>query len=163
METIDTYRALLRIDKHALDETLMTQPDVMERISRNIARLEQIADSAKEDTKRFESRIVNKRRTEGDSVAAAEAAMREDHSRNVTMHAQLTAERELAEWKGLYEAWKARGYSIKDLVALYSAQYFTANPGTNFSRRDPPTRRDYTQQHREPIDVSAPRTRTRVT
>lgn len=144
MDNIETYRGMLRIDRHALDVALMTQPDVMERISREVARLTRHAESCRESRKEAEANVVRDARASGKSVADADAAMRGDPWRKKALAIELEADERLAEWKGLYEAWKARGYSIKDLVGLYSAQYFTANPSTDFGRREPAARHDYT-------------------
>ena len=57
---------------------------------------------------------------------------------------------ELEQWRGLHEAWKARGFSIKELVALYVAQYFTVD--SRGPRHDAPPRVDYSSRQ----DLSAP-------
>jgi hypothetical protein len=73
---IETYRGLLRINKHALDEALMVQPDIQERISSRIAVLERNAALASDTRKTIEVQFIAKFRDEGATVPMADSLMR---------------------------------------------------------------------------------------
>lgn len=127
MDDLDTFRRLLRVNKNRLDDELELQADVMDRLSERIAKLVVRSEEAENDLKLTEARLFRDLKDGDEKMTdkAAESAVRRHQERARAFKAVLDASHELRLWQGLYEAWKARGYSINKLCDLYAAQYFT--------------------------------------
>lgn len=124
---IRTYRQLLPIDKHRLDDALEIQADTQERISERLAVMSARVEAAADELKREEGRAFMSAKEGGASDKLAEVKAREDAQRNAYWIRWSTTRKEFEEWRGLLESWKARGFSLKELVALYAAKYFAIN------------------------------------
>lgn len=142
--TIDQIQAMLTVDKHRLDEALVVQADVMFRISDNITDYAEQVAQLSDDLKQVEAAAFLEAKDQGQSDKLAEKTAK-SHPGRVKIGDQLAAaKRQHSRWSGLHEAWKARGYAIRELAALYAAQYFVVSP--NSTPRPPaPARTDYTK------------------
>lgn len=146
MESIDTYRAMLRIDKHALDRELEMHAQMQERISEQVARAGKSATDAADELKYIEATLFDRLAPDSKNVKSTDAAVRASPERTAAFDAWSEAQWEHANWQGLYDAWKSKGFALKELTQLYAAQYFALDPSGNVNRLDRPARRDYTVQ-----------------
>ena len=137
-DDIDRYRALLRVDKHHLDDELVRQSEVLEEIGRRTASAELAATLAKDELEREEAREYRAIKAEEPkaTVEAIKAAITLSkpcvHARNVMIEARRVAD----EWQSLSKAWYARGFDIKTLAELYASDYFALTQ-TSVSVRTP--------------------------
>lgn len=138
MAELETFRRLLRVNKHRLDDELETQAEVMDRISDQISALAARSSEADNDLKLTEARLFRGFKNDDEKLTdkAAESAVKRDSERIKAFRAAVSASQELAQWNGLHEAWKARGYSINKLCDLYVAQYFTKDSHRVSDRSD---------------------------
>lgn len=138
--TIDQIQEMLRVDKNALDEALVVQADIMFRISDEITDSGEIVATLTDDLKQVEMAAFLEAKDRGDADKKADAYAR-THPGRVKLGDQLAAaKRTHQRWVGMHEAWKARGYAIRELAELYAAQYFVVSP--NSTRKE---RTDYTE------------------
>jgi hypothetical protein len=135
---IETYRRLLRPNKHRLDDELEIQAEVMDRISDSIANVARLAAEAADNLKLVEARLFRELKDADEKLTdkAADSAVRRHPERVRAFERMTSANQQLNEWQGLHEAWKARGYSINKLCDLYVAQYFTKNSYSISDRSD---------------------------
>lgn len=135
--TLEQVRGLLSPNKHRLDDELELQPDMYERISAIVTAKNSRMLEAKEDLARIEGRVLEDIR-EGDAkitVDVANGRMRRNPERVRAWQAFQDAREALESWQGVLEAWKQKGYSIKTLSELYSAQYFGVSPNNITNRQ----------------------------
>lgn len=126
MSTYDQYRAMLRVNKHSLDDELEIQAQIMEDISTETTRRNARMMEAKQELDRVEARLTMDFRESEEKLTAQEitAKIKRDKGRTTAWQAYLDALTEHSKWAGLLEAWRQKGYSIKTLADLYSSQYF---------------------------------------
>lgn len=138
MADLDTYRRMLRVNKHRLDEELETQAEIMDRISDRISALSARASEAENDLKLTEARLFRDFKSDDEKLTdkAADSAVKRHQERISAFRRSISASQELAQWYGLHEAWKARGFSINKLCDLYAAQYFTKDSHSVSPRSD---------------------------
>jgi hypothetical protein len=136
---VELEEAML-IDKDALDEALIQQPDLIYRVSKMIVERTSQRDAAKQDL--------------AEAEAEADAAIREDAGdRKITADAVkagikldpnvIKARDHFADlsyrvnkWDALKEAFVARGHALRDLVSLHGNNYWSdASGGRASSRR----------------------------
>ena len=110
MADIKTYRNMLRINKHRLDDELEEQAQVMDDLSSRVAILNSRVIEAKDVLSRTEARIFRELKDEDDKTTdkAADSAVKRDPERVKAFQAHQAARAEHEEWSGLYEAWKSR-------------------------------------------------------
>lgn len=127
MNDLETFRRLLRPNKHNLDEELEIQAEVMGRISDCMAHAGARAAEAEQDLKAVEARLYQQFKSDDEKRTdkALESAIKRHQDRVRASEKSIALGRELAQWQGLYDAWRARGFSISKLCDLYVAQYFT--------------------------------------
>lgn len=127
MATLDQYRAMLRVNKHRLDDELEIQPDIMDRISTQVVIHSSKALEAKDELAKLEGRLAEGFRDDDAklTVGAIDAKVKRDPERVRAWQKYQLARAEHEGWVGLLEAWRQKGYSIKTLADLYAAQYFT--------------------------------------
>ena len=122
----DQFRAMLRVNKHRLDDELEIQAELLEKIgvecarqnSRQIdlkAKLEQIVGRLSEDIRDDEPKLT---------VGAVEAKVKREQDYQDAWTSYQSARAEHERWTVLQEAWRQRGFSIKTLADLYGSEYF---------------------------------------
>lgn len=169
MSDLATFRDMLRINKHRLDDELEIQADVMDRISSRIAALNSQKDEAENDLKLCEAKLFRELKDNDEKITdkAADSAVKRDPERARAWTRANDAEALLRQWQGLYEAWKARGFSINKLCDLYAAQYFTKDSHSISSRSDRRRGEEAAREERRPYEGGTsrdeqPRTRRRM-
>lgn len=162
LEELNTYRNMLRLNKHRLDDELEIQSEIQERISARVSILNSRLLEAADELRRLEAQLFADAKENGDSDKVAEQSVRRHAERQRAWIKWQAARSEHEQWQGLYEAWKARGYSMKELVALYGAQYFVVSPGHVGGRADRPRRVDYSAESKVEVVTSPERPRRRA-
>lgn len=124
---INEFRALLRINKHALDDALEQQPEVMDRISQQVTRAESAMLFLKDELAKVEGKLFSEAKAEDRKLTKDEidSEIRHNPKRLRAFEDYQTAKAEHDEWSGLLEAWRTRGFSINKLGDLYAANYYT--------------------------------------
>ena len=121
------FKALLRIDKHSLDEELESQSEYLGEVGREAARLASVRDYAKDKLKRVEARRALEIRSEAGkrlTVDQIQAMVLVDKERRAALTAYLEADKAANEAEADREAWRSRGYALPALVTLFSAGYW---------------------------------------
>jgi hypothetical protein len=139
---IRAYRNMLRINKHRLDDELEVQSQVMDDISSQLTVLNSRMLEANDNLKLIEARLFRELKDDSEKITdkAADAMVKQDPQRKRAWQQAQAARAEHEDWTGLYDSWKARGYSIRDLCGLFVAQYFTIDSFTG-GRDDRPQRK----------------------
>lgn len=129
MASIEQYRAMLCVNKHRLDDELEIQPEIMDHISTQVVIRNNRLIESKDDLARVEGRLSDDVRENEPKagVAFIEARVRRDPERIQAWQRYQSARADYESWQGLLDAWKQKGYSIKTLADLYSANYFSLN------------------------------------
>jgi hypothetical protein len=124
------FENLLRIDRNALDVALEIQPDMFYRVSKNLVLCISKRDAAKQELQEIESAVDAQIRRDA-SIAGEKVTNPEVESLKGLDKGVLVAKEELAalnlrvgKWSALKEAFLQRSYALKELVALYSANYY---------------------------------------
>lgn len=138
MADLDTYRRLLRVNKHRLDDELELQAEVMGQISDEIATQGARLSEAENELKITEARLFREFKDQDEKLTdkAADSAVKRNRERTRAFERVTSLAETLALWSGLHEAWRSRGYSINKLCDLYVAQYFTKDSHSISNRSD---------------------------
>lgn len=120
------YRALLPVNKHNLDDALEIQANTQEEISRELALANSKALEEKDRLAQIEGELADKIKDDDPSLSIpkVDAKVRRHRDRVAQFERWMRAREEHEQWLGMLDAWKARGYSIKTLAALYGEQYY---------------------------------------
>ena len=126
MPTYEQYRAMLPVHKHRLDDELEIQAQFMEQISSEAIRQNARLLESKLTLEKVEGRLLAEFKDDDPkmTVQLLDAKVKRDPERTTAWQSYLANVSEHAKWQGLLEAWRQKGYSIKTLADLYSAQYF---------------------------------------
>ena len=121
------YMTMLPLHKHRLDDDLEIQPQLMEQIASSVVVTNSRMLEAKESLAQLEGRLLTDLKDDDPklTVAMIDASIRRDPQRTQKWMKYQEARATHEKWVGLLDAWKQRGYSIKTLADLYSAQYFS--------------------------------------
>jgi hypothetical protein len=135
------YAAALRIDKNALDEALIEQPDLFYRIAEALAMAISRRDAAKQELEIVEAETDRAVRV---SMARGGEKTTEPGIKNaVRLHKDVIAatnelgdlQTEVGKISAMKEAYQQRSYVLKDLVALHIRSYYgdttPGAPGTD--------------------------------
>jgi hypothetical protein len=151
---LQELQRMLRIDKGRLEYELEAQAEVMYRIIEQVNMLAAIEARAADDLKRAEANLFATAKSGGDSDKLAEMYSRTDPIRTKAWERLHVAKSAHAEWAGMLDAWRVRGFSLRELVALYEVQYFSSDVQHNVVRAERPQptkpRTDYTKQEELP-------------
>ncbi len=132
MTSFEDLKANLNIDKNCLDDEVIRQPVLFYTISELLTDAIAERDAAKEELSMTDADLDNEGRrvlTKADSKAKTTEAMfknyvqtHQDHENafKVWLDAKTKADKLLA----LKEAFQQRSYMLRDLVSLYSANYY---------------------------------------
>jgi len=137
MPTYEQFRAMLPTWKHRLDDELEVQAQFMEQIASEVTTRNSRAIEAKDELARVEARLTEDYRDDDPkvTVGALAAKINRDPERIRAWQTYQAARSEHERWAGLLEAWRNKGYSIKTLADLYSAQYFSLTSVTGETTR----------------------------
>ena len=81
MDLMGELRARLRVNKHALEDELETQAEVLDRIGREVSRADSRAQAAADRVKRMEASAFSDLKAGGSSDRVSELAARRDPDR----------------------------------------------------------------------------------
>lgn len=153
MADIETYRKMLPVMKHRLDDELEIQAQIMDDISRRVVVLNSRMLEAKDVLARTEARLIEDARESAlDSKITKgeiESRVSRHPERISTWEKYQGARAEHEDWAGLLEAWRHKGYSIKTLADLYAADYFAVQSSTHNS---PTSRHPVERDRHAPTD-----------
>jgi hypothetical protein len=148
MSTLQTYRNMLRINKHRLDDELEIQAELQERISAQVARLNSQMLEAKDDLAKVEARLTEDYREESKATKdTVEAKVKRHPDRQAAWEKFQMKRADHEEWAGLLEAWKVKGFSIRELCELYGSQYFALSSHQTRHREERPVVRPDRSEH----------------
>ena len=124
---IEFFRSRLSVNKNLLDDELETQSHYQEQISQRVTQANTIMLEAKNRLDRVTGEAMREAKADKASDVVAANLAKSDPLRIAAWNAYQDARAVHENWAGLYAAWQGRGYSMKDLVSLYGAQYFAIN------------------------------------
>lgn len=137
---MEEYEQGLRIDKNSLDEEWLAQPELFYRVSKQHARFLSDKESLKVDIEILEAQLYSSIRQQmeeevGDSKQRiTEAAIKSKVAATPEMQrlvrAHMQASERAASMLALKESYQQRSYALKDLVNLYTSNYFTVESGS---------------------------------
>ncbi len=121
------YRNLLPVMKHRLDDELELHAQVYETISSKVVVLNSRMLEAKNRLASVEDRLAEGFREDHEKLTkdAIEGKVRRHRDRTEAWEAYQRARADHEQWSGLLDAWKQKGYSIKTLAELYTADYYS--------------------------------------
>lgn len=125
-EDLHTYRQMLRVNRHRLDEELELQAEMQERIGRMVAKVNSYMLEQKKGLEATEAEVIDDLKSNDSKLSnpVAEKEARRSKQYTAAWRAYQVARQDYEEWAALYEAWKQRGYSMRGLADLYRDQYF---------------------------------------
>jgi hypothetical protein len=132
----DKLKQQIIIDKHGLDEELVHQPHLFQRVAENYAWAVSFRDDARQNLKLTESNVsLQLRRTaveehEKLTESGIEARIHVDPKYSAMYEDWLSWKAIAEQWEALRESYAQRAYALKDLVALYVAGYYNTNSVT---------------------------------
>jgi hypothetical protein len=145
-KTSERLEAAITIDRDALDDELVMQPQLLWQVSEAYTDAVSRADQAKEALAVSQSKVSLRirrdlsRKGEKATENIITAKINTDEEYQAAIEEHLTAKNEAEKLRGLKEAYLQRGFVLKDLCALYVAGYFgeTTVRGANVEtvRRD---------------------------
>jgi hypothetical protein len=127
---MDVTEKDLRIDEHALEEALLDQPSLFYHVSREVALLVSQRDAAKQELQEIEALVDAEIRHDfevsGDKITEkqVESAKLLDKRVKIAKRKLSELNEQLGLASALKEAFSQRAYALKDLVALYVANYY---------------------------------------
>lgn len=127
---IEEFREYLKIDRSSLDDELMRQPTLLFKISEALVEATAKRDALKDFLVRMEAEIDQALRakfeTSGDKYTEGQikSLILTEKSRCLTNKNFLAAKAEVDQLAALKEAFHQRGYMLRDLVSLYTANYY---------------------------------------
>lgn len=130
---VDLYRANLQIDRNALDQVLIEQPQHYFTVAEEYANAVSVADRLKDELRTLEGQLNLAYRAEkeaaGEKFTESQilALVQSDESRIAKYSQLVDAQRDVATWMALRDAFTQRSYVLKDLVALFGLGYFASN------------------------------------
>jgi hypothetical protein len=130
----------LRIDENALDEALLTHPDVFYRVSRQLTLLISQRDAIDQEKKEIEARVDAQLRHDAEvtETKTTETQIKSDTRRDKDViritDKLLEYNKQVGQWQALKEAFLQRSYMLKAMCDLYVAGYFGANMDASTSR-----------------------------
>jgi len=124
--SIEYYRGRLRVDRHHLDDELEEHAMLYEQIGQAMSLAASAALKAKDRLAKVEGRVAENLKADDPSLSVPrlEAKVRRAEARLEAFDQWMQARERHEEWVALYEAWKTRGFSIRNLSDLYNSQYF---------------------------------------
>jgi len=125
---VDELRSYLKIDKHALDQELEEQPMLLFQISEAFVQAAAERDMLKEQLATTDANLDHAAREDYGDQKYTEAMIKNEVQTN-KKHDQgmlkfLKAKEQADLLFALKEAFQARGYMLRDLCSLYTANYF---------------------------------------
>jgi len=130
MNAGDEMAERLKINRDALDQELIEQPQLFWQVSERYLWAVSIRDARKEELEQTRARIsldirsVSAKAGEKTTEAGILALVQTDSRALEVKEAYTKAVEEAARWAALKEAFSQRAYILRDLASLYVAGYF---------------------------------------
>jgi hypothetical protein len=143
------YESRLYIDKHGLDQELMSQPQFYAGVGECYAVAVSRRDLAETELKELEADLqsVIREDCEAKDRKYTEASVKADvishSSRKNAARKLIDCEREVNRWEALREACKQRGFFLRDLVNLHLGAYYAANDARGGQQQGAARAHDY--------------------
>lgn len=131
----------LQIDENAMEEALLAQPDSYYKVSKRLALVISRRDAAKQELAEVEARADAKIRRDAElaeekiTEREVKSQKRLDTDVKTAGSNVLTLNYHVGELTALKEAFQQRSYALKELVALYIANYYGDLPSGQMSRQ----------------------------
>lgn len=128
MTPLEKLKEYLQIDKHALDDCLIEQPDVYYQVSEQLVQANAERDTLKlqlEELMAKEDQAIREkvaRTGEKTTEAGIQNKIRTTVSVQALQAKYMDKRREAEEWGALKEAFSQRSFMLRELVALFIAQ-----------------------------------------
>lgn len=124
------YEDALRIEKDALDDEFVRQPQMLQEVCSRYALAVSLRDAAKDAVKQVEAELavsMRERAPEGKRPTdkSIEAQVDSHPRRQKAFDTYVESIREALEWEGMFESWKQRGYVLSELTKLFLAGYWS--------------------------------------
>lgn len=166
-QSIEIYTGLLEVQKHRLDDHLEFQASFMQEIAEQFVRSNNKANSLKDEVQQVEARVAADIRDtqEKTTVAEIDSKLKRSPERIAAFVKYQVAKAEADRWGALLDAWKAKGFAIKTLADLYSAQYFSVASHQSRQKHEDSASRPlphYRDASPVPSSASAPNRRRRA-
>lgn len=127
----EDLRAYLAIDKYSLDDEIVKQPRLYEEIGEACALASAEHDYAKDGLNRLYAELATKHRKKIENTTGARAteaqvnaAVISDKKHVDASNKRIEAKQRLDELSAVKEAFHQRSYMLRDLSALYIANYY---------------------------------------
>lgn len=128
---IDQLKALLAIDKSVLDDEVIRQPSLFFDVSEQLTTAIAERDAAKENLATVDAQLDAKWRAKLNKVGAGRVTDKaiQSHVQTDKDHERafddfLVAKTAADTLSALKEAFQSRSYALRDLVSLYTANYY---------------------------------------
>lgn len=139
--TFSRLESAIKIDKHALEDTLLEHPNLFGEVAQSLSYAISVRDELKLRIKKLEADLDADIRLElegdGKKVTenAVQRAIQSDSKFDKLQYDLLDANSAVGRWEALKETYIQRSYATKDLVALYLAHYYSETEGTTTDMR----------------------------
>lgn len=136
------YREKLVIDKHAMDDMWLEQPQIYNEIGERLALEISHRDQAKDDLADIAAELDTQVRElhADDEKKPTETAIKNEVKQDATYKAAQTMlrarELNVSKLQSLRDSFHQRRYALQDLTTLWTGGYFTSNSGAARDARD---------------------------
>lgn len=134
VDPVEELRENLRIDKHALDEEIELQPVYLDRAHSLWAEAKKKRDLAREEQRRVDGELyeiyakeLEKENKKKPTNAQIDAQLNQDEDHIAAREEYKDAQVKADELEGITEAFKQRGFLLRDLVQLHVVNYYDTN------------------------------------
>jgi hypothetical protein len=130
-ELYEALKEKLAIDKHALDDEVIMQPQLNQEVSDAVIWQTSIRDQLATDLEVLEARLDKQVRADyaasGDKLTEdmLKAIIKADDDRVAAVHAYLDAKHNVSKLEKLLKSFDQRSYAISKLTDLYESGYFS--------------------------------------
>lgn len=141
-DLIKEFESFLLIDRDALDDALIQQPDLIYRVTNKVVERISQRDAAKQDLNEVEALADAEIRRDAQIAEEKITADQVKAAIKVNKKVQQAADKladltyRVNQWGALKEAFVARGHVLRDLVSLYGNNYWSdASSGRAAARK----------------------------
>lgn len=138
----NSYRDKLRIDKNAMDDMWLEQPQIYNEIGERLALEISLRDQAKDDLADIAAELDTQVRElhADDDKKPTETAIKNEIKQDATYKNAQTKlrayELNVSRLQMLRDSFHQRRYALQDLTTLWTGGYFTSNSGAARDARD---------------------------
>jgi len=141
MDDLQELERGLRISKDDLDKELIRQPQTFYSVSKLFMSALAEKDSAELRSKQIEAEVdyeLRKAASHSGEKKPTETQLKNQISAHIRVRKAkrriLAAQAASAQLDALRESYKLRSYALRDLVALYTSNYFSEDSGKSYER-----------------------------